>query len=426
MPIITSTISPGISWYESAIGERPTFPAFKTSASCDVAIIGGGFTGLSCALYLAKAGVSVILVDGAHFGDGASGRNGGQLGTGQRQWVEELEKTYGQTRAKALFDLSEQAKTSLIAFASMHDIEFQKGQLSVAHKERYVELYRRHQEKMAHYGYYQLDFMDAHTTQERLGSKRYFGGLRDHGTGHINPLKLVLALAGQAAKAGAHLYENTLVQKLNRIANKFILETSNGMISADRVVLASNAYGPLLHEAIKSHIIPIRSYIGATEPLAQDSPILPGREAVDDSRFVVRYFRKSPDNRLLFGGAESYADHTPVNIANRVQAQIHEVYPELKQTPLTYVWGGTLGITVERMPYIRELEPGLFYSGGYSGHGVMLAPYMGRLIADHLTQKGEDWQIMTELKISSFPGGKFLQRGLLFLGLNWFALKDRL
>lgn len=422
---MTTAISPGISWYETSVGKRPDFPALNMNVSCDVAIIGGGYTGLCCALHLAHAGVNTILIDGAHFGNGASGRNGGQLGTGQRRWVEELEKIYGFTRTKALFDLSERAKASLITFASIHDIEFQKGQLSVAHKDRYVDLYRQHQETMAHYGYHQLAFLNAHETTERLGSKRYYGGLLDEGTGHIHPLKLVLALAAQAAKAGAQLHENTVAQKLSRTAKGFIIETTGGTIKAERVVLATNAYGPILHEAVKAHIIPIRSYIGATEPLPPQSPILPGGEAVDDSRFVVRYFKKSADNRLLFGGAESYSSLIPGNMTKRVRAQIQEVYPELQSTPLTHVWGGTVAITVERMPYIRELEPGLFYSGGYSGHGVMLAPYMGRLIADHLTNQGEDWNIMNELKISSFPGGKFLRRGLLFFGLNWFALKDR-
>ena len=224
MTIYQSPISPGISWYESSVGERPQYPALDGSLTADVLIIGGGFTGLSAAAHLAKAGVSVILLEQHRFGDGASGRNGGQLGTGQRGWVEEMEAELGFERSKALFDIAEDAKAHLIGFAKEHDIDidFMPGQLSVVHKPSYLKDYQAHPEAMARYGYEHVTYMDAAETAERVGSTRYLGGTRDTGTGHIHPLKLLVGTAKVAAKAGAKLFENSKVTSLKSEGGKVI------------------------------------------------------------------------------------------------------------------------------------------------------------------------------------------------------------
>ncbi|MGN6585322.1 MAG: NAD(P)/FAD-dependent oxidoreductase, partial [Rhizobiaceae bacterium] len=184
--------SPGLSWYETTV-ERPHYPRLDGDRRADVAIVGGGYTGLSAAYHLAKAGVDVVLIEAHRLGDGASGRNGGQLGTGQRAWAEELEAELGFTRAKALFDLAEEAKAHLFEFVEANGIEidYLPGQLSVVHKRRYLDSYRRHASIMAErFGYPHISFMDRRETVERLGSERYFGGSRDTGTGHIHPMKL--------------------------------------------------------------------------------------------------------------------------------------------------------------------------------------------------------------------------------------------
>lgn len=422
-----NSISPGISWYEYSVAERPKYPTLSGDATCDVAIIGGGFTGLSAAFHLAKAGVKVILIDGARFGDGASGRNGGQLGTGQRQWVEKLERHYGFERTKILFDLAEEAKNDILQFHAMDklDIDYVPGQLSLVHKKREIKSYQAHVENMCRYGYNSLSFMDKAETDNRLGSSFYYAGIRDTGTGHLNPLKLVLALAKVAHEAGANLYEHSMAIALRRNQNKCIVETSTGEITADRVLLASNGYNLGLQRDVKRHIVPIRSYIGATTPLPIDSDILKGGEAVDDSRFVVRYFRKSADNRLLFGGAESYYDQVPDNVVDRIRGQMAEVFPKLANIELSHYWGGTVAITVERMPFVREVAPGVTYCGGYSGHGVMLAPFMGKLYAEVVTGWTERLSSFKDLRISAFPGGEALRRPLLFLAMHLFAFFDR-
>jgi len=421
--------SPGLSWYEASIGERPHYPPLDGDRQADVVIVGGGYTGLSAAAHLAKAGADVALVEADRFGDGASGRNGGQLGTGQRAWAEDLEAELGLTRARALFDLAEEAKKHLLDFASANGIEmdYLPGQLSVAHKKRTVDRYRKHAWVMAErFGYPHLSFMDRQETEERLGSDRYFGGIRDLGTGHIHPMKLLVGTAGAAARSGAHLFEETRATAIESAGGKVRVTTGRGTIVAGKALIATNAYGGTLEPVSAAHIMPIGSFIGATEPLGSDSPVLPGYEAVDDSRFVVRYFRRVADGRLLFGGREVYSAGTPAGIADGIRRQIAEVYPRLKNVGITHAWGGFVGITLPRKPFVREVMPNVISAGGYSGHGVMLSNFVGKLYAETLAGNRDRLKLIEDLNIAAFPGGRLLRAPFLFLALNWYALRDRI
>lgn len=424
-----SPISPGYSWYEATAGERPTYPTLDGDRKADVVIIGGGFTGLSAAAHLAKAGVDVTLIEAHRFGDGASGRNGGQLGTGQRGWAEELEPELGFTRTKALFDLAEEAKAHLLEFAAVNKIEIDyiPGQMSVAHKERYLDAYRAHPEIMAtRYNYPHITYMDAAETAWRLGSRHYFGGTRDTSTGHIHPLKLVIGTARVATAAGANLFENTKATAISSSGGKVRIGTPNGTITAEKALIAVNAHGGNLEPVSAAHVMPIGSFIGATVPLGDDSAVLPGGESVDDSRFVVRYFRRSIDGRLLFGGREIYTADDPKDIKIHIRRQIAEVYPALSDVEITHAWGGYVGITMPRKPFVREVMPNVISAGGYSGHGVMLSNFIGKLYAETVSGNRDRLKLFGELKIPSFPGGRRFRAPLLFLALSWYALRDRI
>jgi gamma-glutamylputrescine oxidase len=424
-----SPISPGRSWYEDSVSERPIYPALDGDMTADVVIVGGGFTGLSAAVHLARTGVKVALIESHRFGDGASGRNGGQMGTGQRAWAEELESELGFTRAKALFDLAEEAKAHLLEFTSANgiDMDFRPGQMSVAHKPRYVDDYKAHAEIMAtRFGYPHLTFMDKAETAQRLGSGHYYGGTRDTGTGHINPLKLLVGTAKAAAAAGAHLFEQTRSTSIASHNGKVMVETARGTITADKGLIAVNAYGGTLEPVSASHVMPIGSFIGATVPLPPDTPVIPGGEAVDDSRFVVRYFRKSANNCLLFGGREIYAVKDAKDIHIHIRRQIAEIYPALKDIEITHGWGGYVGITMPRKPFVREVMPNVISAGGYSGHGVMLSNFVGKLYAETVSGNRNRLKLFEELKIPPFPGGRRFRTPLLFLALNWYALRDRI
>ncbi|MEM8541414.1 MAG: FAD-binding oxidoreductase [Pseudomonadota bacterium] len=423
-----SPISPGLSWYEASVGERPEYPQFNGDQSCDVAIIGGGFTGLGAAAHLAKAGVSVVLLEAYRFGDGASGRNGGQLNTGQRAGADDHEGKLGFERAKALFDLAEEAKHHLLDFAKSNSIEidYKKGHMSVTHKQRYVKDFQEYPSVMAErFGYEHLRFLDKAETAERMGSSFYQGGCYDSETGHIHPLKLVVGTARVAAKNGAHLHENSPVTAIRHENGKTRIETKSGTVTADRVLLAVNAYGSeKLEPVMASHVMPIQSFIGATVPLGDD--VLPNGESVDDTRFMVRYFRKTNDGRLLFGGREAYTADTPDNIAELIRNQIAEIYPALKNVEITHAWGGSVGITMPREPFVRDVMPGVTAIGGYSGHGVMLSNFTGRLYAEAVTGNRDRLKLFRDLDIPAFPGGRRFRKPLLTAALTWYSMLDKI
>ena len=424
-----SPISPGISWYEAAVGERPEYAPLDGSVETDVAIVGGGFTGLQAAYNLARKGVRVTLIEAHRFGDGASGRNGGQLGTGQRAEPAELEEQIGYERSRALFDLAENAKRHILDFAGSQglDIEYVPGQLNVSHKASYEKDFRDSVEIAAtRYGYPHFSYMDRTETEERVGSKRYHFGIRDTGTGHIHPMKLIVGLARAAQAAGAGIHEKTPALKIERTGGKAVIATARGMIRADKALIACNAYIGDLEPKTAAHVMPIRSFIGATPVLDKYPSIIPGGEAIADTRFVVRYFRKSRDGRLLFGGREAYTADNPRDITIHIRRQIAEIYPELSDIEITHAWGGSVGITLPRQPYVREVMPGITSIGGYSGHGVMLSNYCGKLYADEATGGSAELDHLKALKIPAFPGGRRFRSPLLFLALTWYALRDKL
>ena len=426
--VYQSPISPGRSWYEDSCGSRPAYPALDGDVDCDVVVVGGGFCGLSAALHLAETGTKVILIDAHRFGDGASGRNGGQMGSGQRAGPLELEEELGFERSKALWDMAEDAKTSLHNIAERYgfDFEYQHGQLTPMHKQRYEAEARHEVEALTtRYGYGKIEYLDKEAMSAALGSEHYFGGTRDTGTGHIHPMKYIIGLAAAAAKAGVELHENTAAISVKR-GRKISIQTKTGTISADRCLLALNGYHNDLRPELASRVLPIQSFIGATTPLPDNTPVLPNGEAVDDSRFVVRYFRKSKDNRLLFGGREAYGKSTPSDIERTIRKQIAEIYPHLADVEMTHAWGGNVAITMPRMPYVRELEPGLWTAGGFSGHGVMMSNYTGRLIAEQFLGKTDHIKHLQDLKIPEFPGGTLFRNPLKLLALTWYAMLDRI
>jgi gamma-glutamylputrescine oxidase len=339
-----------------------------------------------------------------------------------------MEEKLGYERSKALFELAERAKKHLLDFAAEHgiDIDYVPGQMNVAHKAAYIRSYVENAEIAAlRYDYPHVRFMDEAETRERLGSKRYYCGVRDTGTGHIHPLKFLIGLARVAQAAGAALFEMTEATAIRQAGGRTLIETAKGTITADRALIACNGHIGDLEPVTASHVMPIRSFIGATAPLDTYPHVLPGGEAVADSRFVVRYFRKSTDGRLLFGGREAYTADNPRDITQHIRRQIAEIYPALKEIEITHAWGGSVGITMPRQPFVRDVMPGVTSIGGYSGHGVMLSNFCGKLYAETALGRSAELDLFRALDIPPFPGGRRMRAPLLFLALTWFALRDR-
>ena len=419
------------SYYATSVEDRPVRPALAGPIQADVAIVGGGFTGLNAAITLAEAGRSVVLIEQNRIGWGASGRNGGQLHSGQRRDQVHLEKQYGLDTARRLWTFAEEAKALLHDRMQRFgiDCDWTEGLIHAAHKERFVAEEWAYAEKLARdYGYDAVTPLDRAQLAVAIGTKRYFGGVRDGGAGHLHPLKLAQGLADAAQASGVVLHEATRAVSLRHEGARVLVGTGQGEIDAGSVLLAGNGYLAGLDRDSEARVMPINNYILTTEPLSREAAdhLIPGREAVSDSRFVVYYWRLTRDLRLLFGGGETYRRGFPPDLRAFVRSHLSNVYPQLATAPVSHAWGGTLGVTTSRMPCLRRTAPGVYVAAGFSGHGVAMAGFCGHAAACAMLGDAERFDVFEKLSPPKFPGGRAFRWPILVLAMSWFALRDRL
>lgn len=417
-----NTGHPSGSWYAATADLPPLRPALKGDIEADVCVIGAGFTGLGAALELARRGAKVVVLEAASVGSGGTGRNGGQVHPGQRREQDWLERVVGEDDARRLWILAEEARANLHALIGEIDCDWRPGLIQARHRPAGGEDEAAYAELMAErYDYPLLEVVGRERMAHLLGTDRYFGGLIDHGGGHLHPLKLALGMARLAEAAGAVIFEHSRATSLDGLT----VRTPDGSVACQRVILSGDGYLDGLAPALEARVMPINNFIAVTEPL-DDPAILPGDMAAADSRFVIRYWRRTPDGRLLFGGGENYTPWFPADIAGFVRRHMLGTYPQLGGARITHAWGGTLGVTNTRLPYVGEPMPGVLAAAGYSGQGVMLAPYFGKLLGAAALGEAAVLEPLKRLPTPPFPGGKWLRWPALAAGMSWYALRDRL
>jgi gamma-glutamylputrescine oxidase len=418
------------SYYAATAHTLPQQRQLAESLRVDVCIIGAGYTGLSAALHLARAGKSVVILESQRIGWGASGRNGGQLYGGQRKDVDWLEARLGPVEARRLWELGEAAKRlvkRLIEELAI-DCDLTPGIAAVAHKPRYVSEYHALADKLAtRYGRRGIEKLDARQTRDLLGTDAYYGGYVDWDAAHLHPLNLALGVARACIELGVRVYEDTAALAFDD-TGAVTVRTARGSVIADNLILATNGYLGKLAPKLAGRIMPINNFMIATQPLdaATLNEIDPRRVAVGDSRFVINYFRISQDGRLLFGGGENYRRGFPRDIAAFVRPYMLKIYPQLERTKIDYAWGGTLAITLNRMPHFGRLSPHVYFAHGYSGQGVGLAHLAGRLLAETIGGDPKQFDAFAALPTRPFPGGRWLRWPGMVLGMLYFAMRDRL
>jgi len=419
------------SYYAATARESVAATPLPGATRCEVCVVGGGYTGLSCALHLARRGVDVVLLEQSRLGWGASGRNGGQVHVGLRRDPEWLAARLGAEAARSLWRLAVDAREHLAWLLSEYriDCDFRSGLLHANHRERYGSETQRYVDLLrSEYGYQHIHYVPREELKQYVASEAYYSAYFDAGGGHLHALNFALGIARAAAGHGARLHEATEVTGVERTAGGYRIRSARGTVSARRVLIACNGYLRGLSADIERHVMPINNFIAVTEPLGAERAraLMPAGCAVSDSRFVVHYYRMTADHRLLFGGGENYGYRFPADIAGLVRGHVRAVFPELAQVRFDYAWGGTLAITPTRMPYVRELEPDLYCATGYSGLGVVLAPYGGRAVASAMLGDRQPLELLSRLPVPSFPGGKVLRWPTLVAALSFYAARDRL
>lgn len=409
----------------------PDFPDLRGEVQADVAVVGAGYTGLSAALHLARAGRRVVVLEAQRVGFGASGRNGGQLGSGQRLEVDVLARRFGPETARRLWDMAEEAKRLTRALAAEAGVPVRDGIAHAFRRPAEFDHARRLAELLARdYGYERIELLGRDAFRAILPSEAYCSGELDHGGGHLHPLNLALGMARLAHAAGADIRERSEVSAIvhaERAGGRTVLATARGRVICDHLVLAANGYLGRLEPKVAARVMPINNFIAATVPLgARRVQVLTRDIAVHDTKFVVNYWRLDPAGRLIFGGGENLGYRFPADIAAKVRKPLSQIYPGLADVELTHAWGGTLAITMDRMPCFLRPAPNCLSASGYSGHGVAIATLAGRMMAEAILGQSEGFDTMAALAPPPFPGGSALRWPLLVAGMSWYALRDRL
>ena len=423
-------MEPPDSYYAATVPADEGHHALTDRETADVCVVGAGFTGISAALHLAERGYSVVVLEAARVGWGASGRNGGQVGSGMRESMSVLERSFGPSRTNDLWALCEESKAVIAERIARHGIQcdWRPGNLLASTRERYMGWIESEAEfchrRFSYHGYRMLSRAEI---REEVASECYVGGRMDEGGGHLHPLRFVLGMAAAAVHAGVRIFEGSRVERI-RWGSPAQVATAHGVVEADYVVLAGNAYLGRLERRIESRIMPIVNHVLATEPLGEQRArsLIRSGACVHATRFVVDYYRCTADHRLLFGGGETYSDRPLDDPKAFVRRYMLRVFPQLADARIDYAWSGRLAITMSRLPHVGRLAPNGFFAQGFSGHGVALTQITGKLIAEAVAGTAERFDVLAGLRHRAFPGGTRFRHPLLVLGMLYYALRDRL
>jgi glycine/D-amino acid oxidase-like deaminating enzyme len=392
-------------------------------------IVGGGFTGLSAALHLAEAGVDTVLLETGEPGWGASGRNGGQVITGLKQSASELERTFGSGRGRRVFDFAEGAADFLFALVGRHGIECEAartGWIRAVHSHAALGAIAPAVEEMRRRGA-PLEMLDRERVEELLGTDAYVGGFLDPRGGRLQPMSYARGLARAAQRQGGRIHGSCRVHRLMAEGDRWRVETEGGSVTASRVLLATNAYTDRLWPRLAEGVIPVYSVQVATRPLGSNlrRTILRDGHVVSDSRRLLLYFRLDDEGRLVFGGRGSLRDGDSSASSGIVTTAMRRVFPALAEEGIEFAWSGQVALTLDGLPHVFRLAPGVVAALGYNGRGVAMATTLGAAVAEAFCRGEMDELALpaTALRTIPFHAARL---PILALATQFYRLRDRL
>ena len=416
------------SYYANSIKEETNYPVLDEELTTDICIVGGGFSGVSAGLHLSELGYKVVIIEANKIGWGATGRNGGEI-IGGFSGDDIMQKKYDTKYTDMLWNMRWEGNDIIRKRVEKYhiDCDLKWGYLDVAIKKRHIQDLKFSYEDMQNHNYpHQISLLTGDETKNLIGTNEYIGGLLNMGNGHVHSLNLCIGEAKAAESLGTLIYEKSPVVRIEK-NNKPKIYTSKGSVSANSLLLTGNAYHHF-DKKMQNFIIPVNSFVIATEPLSNEiiSKINPQDLAVCDPNYILEYFRLTGDKRLLFGTRLNYHGNDEDFIKTELRKKMLRIYPDLSNVKIDYGWTGKIAVTVNRIPQIGKLTSNIYYSQGYSGHGVNMTHLAGKLISEAISGTMERFDLFNSIRPVSIPGTYFLRRPLLSLGVMLYKIKDLL
>jgi gamma-glutamylputrescine oxidase len=420
------------SYYTASLRQETDYPSLQGEARVDVAIIGGGFTGVATALELTERGLKVALIEARKIGWGASGRNGGQVTgslSGADAMLKQLRRRAGAEAEEFVWRLRWRGHEIITARVAKYaiDCDLRHGHLHAALTPAHMLELRGSLEEAQRRGMgADVTLLDGTGVREHLATERYLGALKNVRNFHLHPLNLCIGEAQAAAAQGALLFEHSPVVNIIHGANPAVV-TASGKVNARHVLLAGDVYHRLERWRMGGRIFPAMGGIVATRPLgARAQQINPYGMAVYDCRFVLDYYRPTADGRLLFGGGANYSGRESRDVAAELRPAIEATFPQLRGVEIDYRWTCAMGIVINRIPQLGRLSSNVWYCQGYSGHGIATSHIMGEILAEALTGQLARFDTFAAFRHIRVPLGGLLGNPLLAAGMWYYSLREKM
>lgn len=417
------------SYYAESANATPDRSALSGDVACDICVVGAGFTGISAALHLAELGYNVVVLESVAVGFGASGRNGGQIVNSYSRDMDVIEKQNGAEAARMLgamaFEGNRIIRQRIDQYAIQCDLR--DGNLFAACNAKQWQGLKEQKALWERYGHHELELLEGDEVKREVGSERYVAALVDHSGGHLHPLNLVLGQAAAFESLGGKIFEHSPVESLEH-GDRVILHTAKGRVTADRVVMAGNAYLQGLLPKLESKAMACGTQIVTTEPLSDDmaARLLPNNKAVEDCNYLLDYYRLTADNRLLYGGGVNYGGQASASIEASIRPKMLTTFPALSDVRIDYAWSGNFLLTLNRLPQFGRINHNVYYAQGYSGHGVTCSHLAGKLVAETINGEEARFEAFAQISHLPMPGGRLLRVPLSAMGAWFYAMRDRL
>lgn len=421
------------SYYSASLNEESDYPSLTGNHRVDIAIIGGGFTGVSTAVELAERGYRVAIVEAEKIGWGATGRNGGQVTgslSGQEAMTKQMRKIIGNQAEDFVWNMRWRGHQIIRQRVEKYGIncDLKHGHLQAAYKPSHIKELRQdfdESQQRAIGGH--LHWLDAENVRQVVGTDLYHGAIRNDYNMHLHPLNLCLGEARAAADMGTLIFENSPVINIEHGDTPSVVG-KHGRITANSVILAGNAYHRLERKRLSGMLFPAALGIVTTEPLDHDTAmaINPEDLAVYDTRFVLDYYRMTADKRLLFGGGANYSGRDSQDIGHEIRPRIEHTFPQLKGIKLDFQWQGMAGIVINRIPQLGKISDNVYYAQGYSGHGIATSHIVGEIMANAVSGSLEKFDAFSKMKHIRIPLNDRLGNMLLASGMWYYSLLEKL